>query len=221
MDKLMYQFIKAFSLIVFISSQLLAQKINDNYVIRINEVEEEIVIDGELNEITRANAQITQDFEMTLPMDTSHAVARTEVMMAYDENAFYMGAIFYDDRPGGYVVESLKRDFSFGGNDNFLVSIDPFDDQTNGFLFGANAAGSTDLWLKSPRTDVTFSNTIFFTTFLQYNSQAENININSRFQWRFLPAPDFYLVYTENYLPEHIQVKNRELVLKLAYWYNI
>jgi hypothetical protein len=80
---------------------------------------------------------------------------------------------------------------------------------------------STDLWLISPRVDVTFTNTIFFTTFLQYNNQADNININSRFQWRFKPASDFYIVYTENYYPEQFNVKNRALVLKLTYWYNI
>ena len=80
---------------------------------------------------------------------------------------------------------------------------------------------STDLWLVSPRVDVTFTNTLFLTTFLQYNSQADNININSRFQWRFKPASDFYIVYTENYFPENFNVKNRALVLKLTYWYNI
>jgi len=131
-----------FGLIIFVSSHLLAQKINGDYVLHIKEAQDEIVIDGELNEATWANAQVAQDFHMVLPMDTSHAVARTEVMMSYDENAFYLVAICYDDLPGGYVVESLKRDFSFGGNDNFLVFIDPFDDQTNGFTFGANAAGA-------------------------------------------------------------------------------
>jgi hypothetical protein len=40
------------------------------------------------------------------------------------------------------MVESLKRDFSFLKNDNFLLFIDPFDDRTNGFSFGANAAGA-------------------------------------------------------------------------------
>jgi len=80
---------------------------------------------------------------------------------------------------------------------------------------------STDLWLVSPRVDVTFTNTIFFTAFLQYNNQTDNININSRFQWRFNPASDFYIVYTENYFPGQLNVKNRALVLKLTYWYNI
>ena len=40
------------------------------------------------------------------------------------------------------MVESLRRDFNFSKNDNFIFFIDPFDDRTNGFTFGANAAGA-------------------------------------------------------------------------------
>ncbi|GAA4433342.1 hypothetical protein GCM10023091_06750 [Ravibacter arvi] len=76
-------------------------------------------------------------------------------------------------------------------------------------------------WLVGPRIDVTFTNTLFLTTFLQYNSQMDNVNLNTRFQWRFKPASDFFLVYTDNYLPENFRVKNRALVLKCTYWLNM
>ena len=130
------------ALLFFISSNVYSQKINADYTLEIKEVDDPIIIDGELNEATWSNVEVASDFYMVLPMDTSHAQVRTDVMMAYDENAFYLVAVCYDDLPGGYIVESLRRDFSFGGNDNFLVFIDPFDDQTNGFSFGANAAGA-------------------------------------------------------------------------------
>ena len=39
-------------------------------------------------------------------------------------------------------MESLKRDFSFCKNDNFLVAIDPFNNQSTGFAFGLNAYGA-------------------------------------------------------------------------------
>ena len=39
-------------------------------------------------------------------------------------------------------MKVLKRDFTFAKNDNFLVFIDPFEDQTTGFSFGANANGA-------------------------------------------------------------------------------
>ena len=80
---------------------------------------------------------------------------------------------------------------------------------------------SAAFWLISPRLDVTFTNNIFLTTFLQYNEQKDNINLNARFQWRYKPASDIFLVYTDNYLPENMNVKNRALVLKITYWYNL
>ena len=40
------------------------------------------------------------------------------------------------------MVESLRRDFNFGKNDNFIFFLDPFNDLTNGYTFGANAAGA-------------------------------------------------------------------------------
>ena len=40
------------------------------------------------------------------------------------------------------MVESLKRDFSFTKNDNFIFFMDTFNDLTSGYSFGANAAGA-------------------------------------------------------------------------------
>ncbi len=80
---------------------------------------------------------------------------------------------------------------------------------------------STRFWLIGPRLDVTFSNSLFLTTFVQYNEQADNLNINARFQWRFAPVSDLFVVYTDNYYPGNLEVKNRALVIKLSYWLNI
>ncbi len=79
----------------------------------------------------------------------------------------------------------------------------------------------TELWLVGPRIDVTFTNKLFLTTFMQYNNQADNINLNARFQWRYKPASDLFIVYTDNYLPENFMVKNRAIVLKFTYWWNL
>jgi hypothetical protein len=81
--------------------------------------------------------------------------------------------------------------------------------------------GKGTLFLLSPRFDFTFTDKLFLTTFVQYNSRTDNINLNARFQWRFKPASDFFVVYTENYLPEPFESKNRALVLKLTYWFNL
>ena len=81
--------------------------------------------------------------------------------------------------------------------------------------------GTTDYLLVGPRIDVTMTNTLFFTAFIQYNEQIDNINLNTRFQWRFAPASDLFIVYTDNYLPAPFNVKNRSLVLKFTYWWNV
>lgn len=78
-----------------------------------------------------------------------------------------------------------------------------------------------DLWLVGPRIDVTLSNKLFITNFIQYNNQTENVNLNFRFQWRYNPASDLFIVYTNNYLPDFSKVRNQALVLKLNYWWNI
>ncbi|MGI9552793.1 MAG: hypothetical protein ACR2MT_16435, partial [Aurantibacter sp.] len=81
--------------------------------------------------------------------------------------------------------------------------------------------GSENLLLIGPRTEINFSRNLFWTTFLQFNTQKDNFNINSRLQWRFQPLSDLFIVYTDNYFIEAWGKKNRALVLKLNYWLNI
>lgn len=78
-----------------------------------------------------------------------------------------------------------------------------------------------NLMLIGPRFNITFSRSVFWTTFIQYNNQIDNVNINSRFQWRFAPVSDLFVVYTDNYLPTGLVNKNRALVLKMTYWLNL
>jgi hypothetical protein len=81
--------------------------------------------------------------------------------------------------------------------------------------------GKTTFWLVGSQLDVTFTNKLFFSTFLQYNEQLKNINLNTRFQWRYRPASDIFLVYTDNYLPAPFSVRNRALVIKVNYWWSL
>jgi hypothetical protein len=78
-----------------------------------------------------------------------------------------------------------------------------------------------DLVLIGPRIDLTLTKDLFWTTFVQYNSQIDNLNINTRVQWRYAPASDFFLVYTDNYFPGDFLPKQRSLVFKLNYWLNL
>lgn len=81
--------------------------------------------------------------------------------------------------------------------------------------------GREKLFLIGPRVDLTFTDKIFLTTYLQYNNLLDNVNLNARFQWRYKPASDFFIVYTENYFSETFAAKNKALVFKLTYWLNM
>ena len=116
--------------------------VNQKYQVHAKRLEGTIKLDGIINEEDWLKAEKATDFFMVLPYDTGHSVAKSEVMMAYDDKAFYLALIFHDTIPGKRPVESLRRDFVFGNNDNFLLFIDPYNDQTTGYSFGVNAAGA-------------------------------------------------------------------------------
>lgn len=131
----------AFSFLLFAQSE--AQKVNESFRYYIQKTDFPIIVDGRLDEPGWHNADVATDFFMITPMDTSYAELKTEVRMTYDSENLYIAVENYRSEEGvENVVESLRRDFNFGSNDNFLLAMDPFDDQTNGFSFGANAAGA-------------------------------------------------------------------------------
>ncbi len=81
---------------------------------------------------------------------------------------------------------------------------------------------SKNIWLISPKLDFTFTKTLFWTSFIQYNSQGENLGINSRLQWRFAPLSDLFIVYNDNYIStDNFSPRYRSFNLKLTYWLNI
>ena len=112
------------------------------------------------------------------------------------------GSFSYRFQPYGFV--SIKYDY------NHLKFDAPFK--------------PVDFWLVGPRIDLTFSKKLFFSTFLQYNSQFDNLNINARLQWRYQPVSDFFIVFTDNYITDpfsQFSVRNRAIVAKMTYWLNL
>lgn len=114
----------------------------DQYRISILETGQDIKIDGVLDEPVWQTAGMAGDFHRVLPTDTGYAVARTEVRVTYNKSTLFLGIVCYDPTPGKRPVESLRRDFAFLKNDNFIVFIDTYNDQTNGFAFGVSPAGA-------------------------------------------------------------------------------
>ena len=122
---------------------LLGQINLENYRLSIKKTQESIKIDGILDETTWKDAEIAKDFFMITPVDSGKATQLSEARVSFDEENLYIAIIFFNTSiQGDYVIESLKRDFSFGKNDNFLVAIDPFNNQNTGFAFGLNTYGA-------------------------------------------------------------------------------
>lgn len=140
--RIIYLFVILFLSIV--TFQISAQSVrkNANFQMHIKKASSPIKIDGLLNDQTWSEAALASDFYMCNPFDTLCANVRTDVRMAYDDKYLYISAECFLKPGQPFVVESLKRDFNFSNNDNFLVFIDTFDDKTTGFSFGANAAGA-------------------------------------------------------------------------------
>lgn len=117
-------------------------RVNQAFQMHLRPAEGKVQLDGQLNEAAWKQAARVSDFHQVTPIDTIKAKVRTDVYMTYDDKYLYIAAECFLISEKAYVVESLKRDFNFGNNDNFLVFIDTFDDKTTGFSFGANAAGA-------------------------------------------------------------------------------
>lgn len=64
--------------------------------------------------------------------------------------------------------------------------------------------------------EIFFSNRLNWTTYVQYNTQFDNFNINSRLQWEYKPLSYIYLVVSDNY-NQNITRKNWGVAFKMNY----
>ncbi len=115
-----------------------AQTTHDKYQLNIRQATAAIKIDGVLDETDWLQADVANNFFSILPYDTSFAKSKTECRVTYDKNNFYVSAVCFDELPGNYVIQSLKRDYTYAVTDAFAIVLDPFLDGTNGFNFGVN-----------------------------------------------------------------------------------
>ncbi|MEO1515491.1 MAG: DUF5916 domain-containing protein [Bacteroidota bacterium] len=74
--------------------------------------------------------------------------------------------------------------------------------------------GQQNLHLFGLRAEIFFSNKLNWTTYIQYNEQIDNFNINSRLQWEYKPLSFVYLVFADNYT-EDFRHKNWGISLKV------
>ena len=101
-----------------------------------------ISLDGALDEDAWRLAPLANGFIQNEPREGQPATFDTDVRLLYDDDALYLGVFAHDDLPSNLVVSDLKKDFNSAAGDAFLVVVDTFADQRNGFEFATNPAGA-------------------------------------------------------------------------------
>nr|WP_292964836.1 MULTISPECIES: DUF5916 domain-containing protein [unclassified Allomuricauda] len=153
-----------------------------------------------------------------LPGETGYYYTSGEIEFASDRRKIFSYSLEpgYGDFYNGtrFVFEGEmnlrlqpKMNISLGFNYNSIKLPEPYE--------------SADIWLVSPKIDLTFSKSVFWSTLIQYSNQLDNLGFNSRLQWRFAPLSDLFLVYNDNYFVNSFMPRIRSINLKLTYWLNI
>jgi hypothetical protein len=98
-------------------------------------------IDGALDEELWQSAAPLSDFVQAEPLEGQPASQDTEVRVAFDDAAIFVGVTLHDTDPSRIVVTDTSRDAALGDQDSFQIIFDTFQDGQNGFVFGTNTAG--------------------------------------------------------------------------------
>ncbi len=103
---------------------------------------EKITLDGKLDEPCWSNAIKISNFTQRELTEGAPATENTEVAIVYSTNKLYIGFWGYDKNPSKLTANQMKRDFNWGGDDNFEMIISTFNDNRNGYLFVTNPNGA-------------------------------------------------------------------------------
>jgi hypothetical protein len=104
-------------------------------------VNEEITIDGMLDEGAWQLAEPATDFLQILPDTGFPAGVRTEVRFIYDDENLYVGYHCFDPDMDSLAVNDMREDFDFRQNDSASLFLDTLHDRRSAFNFATNPAG--------------------------------------------------------------------------------
>ena len=101
-------------------------------------------IDGVLDEPFWADIAPVTGFRQRDPVDGAPASERTEVRIAYDEDALYFGFTFFDSEPDRIRRDILQRGGRIDKDDRVIIGLDTYFDRRNGYIFEIGALGTQD-----------------------------------------------------------------------------
>jgi hypothetical protein len=99
-----------------------------------------ILLDGRLDDAAWTQAPPATSFKQRDPVEGQPATERTELRIAYDADALYVGARMFDSQASG-IVRRLSRRDDEPDADRIVLYLDPRHDRRNGFQFWVSAAG--------------------------------------------------------------------------------
>ena len=103
---------------------------------------EHVSLDGRLDEPVWTRAQNAGDFVQVDPDNGKPATEQTEVRIAFDANALYIGVIAHDSEGTNRLVRYQKRrDELLQSDDKVQWTIDTFLDGRSGYFFETNPSG--------------------------------------------------------------------------------
>ncbi len=100
-----------------------------------------VAVDGVLDEPVWSSGQPSSHFTQRDPDEGAPSSQRTEVRIAYDDAALYVGARMYDTAPDSILARLTRRD-TFVPGDQFALFLDPLHDRRSGYYFMVSAAGT-------------------------------------------------------------------------------
>lgn len=147
----------------------------------------------------------------------------------YNWNAIALGftsdvrrklAFVADASYGSYYTHGRRANLTFSGNfRHYPKSIFSLNYRIDRIDFPGQKLAYVQLL--GVKADVTFTTLMYLTTYFQYNTQSENINLNIRYQWRFMPMSDLFVVYSQNDSAYDLKSIDRRFTLKIVYWLGI
>ena len=135
-----------------------AQSLDGRRAVTAVESEAAIVVDGALDEQVWRVAVPAADFVQAEPHEGAPATEITEVRVAFDRDALYIGVVCRDGDARSAIVNDIRKDFTAGEQDSFEVILDTFGDRRNGYVFVVNPAGAkSDAQIANEGRDVNTS----------------------------------------------------------------
>ena len=112
------------------------------------------VIDGRLDEAIWRTGEPATDFVQQTPRGGAGASQRSEVRVAYDRNAIYVGVRNFDTAPDSIAQQLGRRDAEDIFSDWFTVAFDSYGDRRTAFGFGVNPRGVLrDLYISNDENE--------------------------------------------------------------------